>query len=173
MDHISPTGTGFLIFYDTDDAYDCGVANDAGIYRTVGTSFELGGLVDATPPSTREALLDSIMKFFGIIIPGIEEEGGFASLPLKTLLGIMYPNPGMQVMNIRYQVAGVSDVSLCVYDAAGRLVRTVIKGVCEPGCYTQVWDARDDLGRRVPAGVYFVRFQTDDYQKTEKAVLLR
>jgi hypothetical protein len=86
--------------------------------------------------------------------PGIEEEGGLASLPMKTLLGIMYPNPGMRVMNIRYQVAGVSDVSLCVYDAAGRLVRTVIKGMCEPGCYTQVWDARDDLGRRVPAGVY-------------------
>ncbi|MGB3340996.1 MAG: FlgD immunoglobulin-like domain containing protein, partial [bacterium] len=173
IDHISPTGTGFLIFYDTDNAYDAGVANDAGTYRTVGTSFELGGLVDASPPSTRSALLDSIMKFFGIVInPGVEE-GGLAGLPLKTLLGVMYPNPGLGVMSIRYQVAGVSDVSLCVYDAAGRLVRTIIKGACEPGCYTQVWDVRDDLGRRVPAGVYFVRFETDDYKKTEKAILLR
>jgi len=104
---------------------------------------------------------------------GVKEEGGLASLPLKTLLGIMYPNPGLGVMSIRYQVACVSDVSLCVYDAAGRLVRRVVDRACEPGYYTQVWDSRDDLGRRVPAGVYFVRFETDDYQKTEKAILLK
>ncbi|MGB3480471.1 MAG: T9SS type A sorting domain-containing protein, partial [bacterium] len=108
--------------------------------------------------------------------PGVEEEGGLASLPLKTLLGVMYPNPFKQVTVIRYQIAELDkakDISLKVYDAAGRLVRTIIQGACEPGCYTQVWDARDDLDRRVPAGVYFVRFETDDYQKTEKAVLLK
>jgi 5-hydroxyisourate hydrolase-like protein (transthyretin family) len=114
------------------------------------------------------------MKFFGIVLnPGIQEQGGLTGIPLKTLLGVMYPNPGMRVMSIRYQVASAADVSLCVYDAAGRLVRIVVKGKCEPGYYTQVWDSRDDLGRKVPAGVYFVRFQTDDYQRTEKAVLLR
>jgi hypothetical protein len=173
MDHISPTGTGFLIFYDTNNSYDCGVANDAGTYRTVGCGFELGGLVDASPPSTRAALLDSIMKFFGVIIPGIEEEGGLSNLPLKTMLSALYPNPGVRVMSIRYQVATASDISLCVYDAAGRLVRTVVSGTCEPGFYTQVWDVRDDQGRRVPAGVYFVRLKTDDYQHIEKAVLLK
>jgi len=89
------------------------------------------------------------------------------------MLGAMYPNPGVRVMSIRYQVATASDVSLCVYDAAGRLVRTVVSGKCEPGYYTRVWDVRDDQGRRVPAGVYFVRFQADDYQRTEKAVLLK
>jgi hypothetical protein len=144
------------------------------VYRTCGLSFELGGLTDASPPSTRAALLDSIMKFFGCQInPGIEEQGGLTNIPLKTLLGVMYPNPGIRVMNIRYQVASVSDISLCVYDAAGRLVRTVVEGKCESGYYTHVWDSRDDLGRRVPAGVYFVRFKTDGYQKTEKAVLLK
>jgi len=173
MDHINPTGTGFLIFHDTDNAYNCGVANDASTYRTVGVSFELGGLVDATPPSTREALIDSIMKFFGIVLnPGIQE-GDFVGLPMKTMLSALYPNPGIRVMSIRYQVAHSADVSLCVYDAAGRSVRTIVDGACEPGYYTQVWDSRDDMGRRVPAGVYFVRLQTDDYQKTEKAILLR
>jgi hypothetical protein len=32
---------------------------------------------------------------------------------------------------------------------------------------------RDDQARQVPAGVYFVRLVTDDYQRTEKAVLLK
>jgi hypothetical protein len=172
MDHISPIGTGFLIFYDTDNSYDCGVANDAGTYRTVGTSFELGLLTDATPPSTREALLDSIMKFFGIILPGVEENQ-LANLPLHTALGALYPNPGVQVMHVRYQVARAQDVNLIVYDAAGRLVRILAQGKFKPGYYTTIWDAKDNQGRVVPAGVYFVKFDTEDYTKTEKAILLR
>jgi hypothetical protein len=71
IDHINGTGTGFVIFHDGNNSYNCAVANDADTYRTVGTSFELGLLTDATPPSTREALLDSIMVFFGI---GSEEQ---------------------------------------------------------------------------------------------------
>jgi hypothetical protein len=65
MDNIQPTGNGYAIFQDQDDNYYCAVAHDAGTYRTVGTDFELGLLNDATPPSTRAALLDSIMHFFG------------------------------------------------------------------------------------------------------------
>ncbi|KPK63902.1 hypothetical protein AMJ83_05510 [candidate division WOR_3 bacterium SM23_42] len=60
-----------------------------------------------------------------------------------------------------------------MYDAVGRLVRTLAEGVTEPGYYTVNWDGCDDLGRRLPAGVYFVRFDTEDYQKIEKAVLLK
>lgn len=66
VDHIDPIGTGFLIFHDGDNAYNCGVANNPGVYRTVGTSFELGLLYDGAVPSTRAVLLDSIMMFFGI-----------------------------------------------------------------------------------------------------------
>jgi len=69
IDNINATGSGFLIFHDGDNAYNCGVANDSLTYRTVGTSFELGLLNDSTPPSTRAVLLTSIMEFFGIIAP--------------------------------------------------------------------------------------------------------
>jgi hypothetical protein len=45
--------------------------------------------------------------------------------------------------------------------------------VKDPGYYTVSWDSRDDQGRRVPAGVYFVRFHTDDHQQVQKTVLLK
>ncbi|MGB3342098.1 MAG: FlgD immunoglobulin-like domain containing protein, partial [bacterium] len=173
MDHLNASGTGFLVFHDGDNGYNCGVANDASTYRSCGVSFELGGLTDASPPSTRSALLDSIMKFFGIIIPGVEEEGGLSTIPIKTMLSAMYPNPGIRVMSIRYQVAKTSDILLRLYDASGRLVRTLEQGMHEPGYYTMIWDTKDDAGRAVPAGIYFIRFETDDYQRIEKAILLR
>jgi hypothetical protein len=69
IDRIDSTNTGFVIFRDGNNSYNCGVANQHVVYRTVGMSFELGLLTDATPPSTREALLGSIMSFFGIYSP--------------------------------------------------------------------------------------------------------
>ncbi len=35
------------------------------------------------------------------------------------------------------------------------------------------WDGCDDAGRRLPAGVYFVRLESGDFKQVEKAVLLR
>jgi hypothetical protein len=173
MDHISPTGTGFLVFVDGNNAYDCGVANDAGTYRTVGTSFELGLLTDGSGVSTRAALLDSIMKFFGIVLnPGVGE-GGMAGLPVRTMMSAMYPNPASRHLVISYQVAQATVVDVKVFDAAGRLVRSVASGVHEPGFYAVQWDGADTKGRAVPAGVYFVQMNTSDYTRTEKAVLVR
>jgi hypothetical protein len=64
-------------------------------------------------------------------------------------------------------------VHLAVYDALGRVVCGLVDGVSEPGYYAVTWSALDDQGRRVPAGVYFVRFTADDHQSVQKTVLLK
>ena len=183
IDHISPnTGTAFLIFHDGDNNYNCGVANDPGDYKTVGTSFELGLLTDGSPPSTCAALLDSIMRFFGITT-GIEEAAGLAGLPMKTMLGAIYPNPFRRVTAIRYSIGDIQmqdarskkqDISLKIYDACGRLVKdfNLQSEICNMQS-SVVWNGTDQNNRKVPAGVYFVRFKAGDYKKTEKAILLR
>jgi hypothetical protein len=104
---------------------------------------------------------------------GIEEFEELVGVPVRTMLGVVYPNPFARELSISYQVASSGRVSLRVYDALGRAVCGLAQGIVEPGYYTVHWDGRDDLGRQVPAGVYFVRFDTDDYQKVEKAILLR
>jgi hypothetical protein len=169
----TPTGDGEIIvqylveMQESDNTL--GIENYA---ETVGIQYYLdGGYHVLAVPVT-----DSFAIKYTTYPPdwiGVEEQGGLVNIPMKTMLGALYPNPGIRVMSIRYQIASASDVSLCIYDAAGRLVRTVVSGKCEPGFYTRVWDVRDDQARRVPAGVYFVRLVTDDYQRTEKAVLLK
>ncbi len=174
IDHIDPQGSGFLIFHDGDNSYNCGVANDAGTYRTVGTSFELGLLTDGSGVSTREALIDSIMKFFGIVLnPGVEEYPGTTTLPLVTQMNAVYPNPMTRMVHITYQLARKTMVSLAVYDAAGRLVQRLEHGVQDPGLYAASWNARDMRDRTLPAGIYFVSFRADDNKRVEKIVLVR
>ena len=169
MDHIDPTGTGFLIFQDADNSYNCGVANDAGTYRTVGTSFELGLLTDANSPSTRAALLDSIMHFFGIST-GIQEaktQPPSLSVTLQT-----YPNPCRGVLRIKIsnQINSRQRSAITIHDVSGRAVRQY-RDVT--GNQLITWPGQDDLGRQLPGGVYFVTFTSEELKQTHKIILLR
>jgi hypothetical protein len=63
---------------------------------------------------------------------------------------------------------------LGIYDVSGKIIRSFdLSSGFLPLASTISWDSRDDLGRRVPAGVYFVQFECGDYKKTEKAILLK
>lgn len=167
MDHINPQGTGFLIFHDTNNAYNCGVANDAAIYQTVGTSFELGGLVDGSGVSTREALVDSIMHFFGINLVGIEENTK-SDFTTKSLT--IYPNPFNHSTSITFNGAANSITTIVIYDATGRIVKN---HTGRPDRTTDqfIWDGKDDRENRLAAGIYFVRVQTEINEAWGKIIL--
>jgi flagellar hook assembly protein FlgD len=59
-----------------------------------------------------------------------------------------------------------------VYDVSGRVVRSLVSKQQPAGTFTEIWNALDDGGTRVPSGVYFVRFRFDNIIKTRKIVLL-
>lgn len=74
MGRIAPLGGAEAIFTNGNPMYINGVAYDGGTYKTIGTSFELGGLVDAAPPSTKRQLITEILEFFlyGVFDDGFE-----------------------------------------------------------------------------------------------------
>ena len=55
------------------------------------------------------------------------------------------------------QVVGGVPVSVEMYDLEGRLVRRVYAGRDGSGRYRHTWDGTDDVGRRVPPGMYLYR----------------
>lgn len=69
IDRLAPVGTAVVIFDNVTPSYHCAIAYDGGTYKTVGASFELGGLVDALYPSTRKEIVRRILEFFDIEIP--------------------------------------------------------------------------------------------------------
>lgn len=72
----------------------------------------------------------------------------------------VFPNPtsGPCCLSFRLPSAGLIHVQ--VVDMGGRVVRRLLSGPRPAVDYSLTWDGRDDLGRRLPAGVYLTWLQT-------------
>ncbi|MCB9464258.1 MAG: VCBS repeat-containing protein [Candidatus Eisenbacteria bacterium] len=84
------------------------------------------------------------------------------------------PNPTLGPTTIRLDLPGATAISLAVFDAQGRLVRTLEDGSrrLDAGTTTFEWDGRDDAGREVAGGVYLVRMTTGDEEPRSTRVVV-
>lgn len=84
------------------------------------------------------------------------------------------PNPFNPTTMIRYDVpVGGGNVTLEIFDVAGRLVRTLIDRSETAGAKTATWDGKDHSGAQVSSGIYFYRLRAGTYSKTLKMTLLQ
>jgi hypothetical protein len=63
--------------------------------------------------------------------------------------------------DLHYTLGRSGPVSLLLYDATGSMVRKLVSGAMPAGRHSSAWDGRDDWGRPVPAGVYYLRLVAD------------
>ena len=66
VDRLGAGENATLIFNNWNPEYGTTVSYDHGTYRTIGSSFELGGLVDASSPSTKADLVQRYLTFFQV-----------------------------------------------------------------------------------------------------------
>ncbi|HPF69321.1 MAG TPA: S8 family serine peptidase [Candidatus Krumholzibacteria bacterium] len=83
------------------------------------------------------------------------------------------PNPFNPQTEIAFEVPTRGQVVLRVYDVKGRIVRTLLSESLEAGVHTVPWNGRDDGGRAVASGVYFVKMTAPGFGGTAKVMLLK
>jgi C1A family cysteine protease len=83
------------------------------------------------------------------------------------------PNPLTRSTTVTYSLPGSRRVSLKVHDVTGRTVRTLADRHLEAGAHSAVWNGRDDAGREVSSGIYFIRLETTKEVLNERVVLIR
>ncbi len=83
------------------------------------------------------------------------------------------PNPARSLTTISYDLPRDSVVRLEVYDVQGRCARILVDGAAEAaGSHGIQWDGRDDSGRRVPPGVYYLHLRAGSGTSVGKLVVL-
>lgn len=68
---------------------------------------------------------------------------------------------------------GAATARVNIYDASGRLVRTVAEGSYPAGYNAVIWDGTDGRGARVATGIYFLRSENAGERRTMKLAVLR
>ena len=98
---------------------------------------------------------------------------GDAVVPRRNFLAQNHPNPFNPTTTIRFGLIEASHVSLQVYDAGGRLVRTLVDESRPAGPFTVEWDGRNEAAQPVASGIYFYRLTAGEFVQTRKMVMLK
>lgn len=97
---------------------------------------------------------------------GISQISG--EVPQKFSLSQNYPNPFNPKTNFEFKIAETGSVKLEIFDAAGRLIETIVDKEFKPGIYKAEWNAAQK-----PSGVYFYRLNTGNFTETRKMILVK
>lgn len=131
---------------------------------------------DAAGGTTVEAALDDFRVWgndpVGIAGPPIGPSSGSAGAPAFAL-SPGSPNPFAGATTIRFSIPAASHARLAVFAPDGRRVTTLVDGAIAAGPHALAWDGRDNAGRAVASGVYFVRLEAGARTAIQKAILAR
>ena len=94
-------------------------------------------------------------------------------IPLEFALHENYPNPFNPTTTLRFDLPEISDITLTIYNMLGQKVRTFDYQNTSAGYHSVTWDATNNFGQQVGAGVYLYQLQTKNFVKTRKMVLLK
>ncbi|HAP70378.1 MAG TPA: hypothetical protein DCR04_11755 [Flavobacteriales bacterium] len=145
---------------------DADLASDAASSQTSGTYNAADRIITLTDGGS--GILEGT---WDVIVDGDGTTTEVNDLHLEN--GIIYevsPNPYSEILTIKYGVFRESNVSLAVYDMAGKLVASLAEENLSPEKYETTWEPDSSL----PDGHYFVALRINDMQvHYQKTILLR
>ena len=93
--------------------------------------------------------------------------------PSNYLLSQNFPNPFNPITTIRYELPEDSFVDVTVYDMLGNVVKNLVNTNQSSGYKSVQWDATNNQGEPVSAGVYLYRIQAGNFIDTKKMIFLK
>jgi hypothetical protein len=94
-------------------------------------------------------------------------------LPENYTLHQNYPNPFNPITTLKYSLPSRVKVRLTIYDMMGEVVKTLIEEYQNPGYKSVQWDATNNRGYPVSAGVYLCNIEAGNFRQTKKMIFLK
>jgi len=100
-------------------------------------------------------------------------ETAINSLPDEFTLDQNYPNPFNPTTTLQYGLPETSNMTLNIFDIAGRKIKQWNITNQQPGWHEVIWDGTDMNGNTVSTGVYIYSLQAGDFIDTKKMVFMK
>jgi len=114
-----------------------------------------------------------IYVFRNPAVVALEDDEPVVDLPTPALSLTAAPNPFNPRLAISYSLERGGMVRLDVFDARGRLVRTLVDANAAAGAGSVIWQGDDASGRAVASGVYQLRLTTETRVLGRSVTLVR
>jgi len=119
-------------------------------------------------------LQDEVRAFLNQFLPEFYPPLALSDQPIPgpALALSCHPNPFQQSAEINFSLpADKTPLSLDVYNLRGQKVRNIATGAYFRGTHQAVWNGRDDLGRKVAAGIYLIELRASGQRRNLKILL--
>ena len=100
-------------------------------------------------------------------------EEDFTQIPKRFSVRQNYPNPFNPTTTLEYTLPENMAIQITIFDNLGRVVKNLFNGNQGVGNKKVVWDATDNNGQPVSAGVYLYSIVADQNRQTKKMILLK
>jgi hypothetical protein len=166
------TGATFSMDADTVVTLEARIAADQPLQNRpdagpaevgMALGFDFGSVPPATPITLTIVTRLQTSAPVGAGDPQVER----FERPTLRVLGAM---PFRGEVRLAVGMPQTGHASLEVFDVRGRRVRRLWDGDLAAGVSTPVWDGRDDKGRNLGAGLYFVRLRTAQTERSVRVV---
>jgi hypothetical protein len=112
---------------------------------------------------------------FTLIVDGSDALSALAEklIPEVFALHQNYPNPFNPTTQIKYDLPEDALVAINIYDLMGRSIKSLVNSNQSAGYRSIQWNATNNLGEPVSAGMYLYTIQAGEFTQTKKMVLLK
>jgi len=137
-----------------------------------GGAYSLQGIAGAPEAGTQQG--GNYVLMGGFWVPALQStvaaEGD--PVPRSFVFRAPTPSPFHDQATLAFELPQARRVSVFVHSVDGRLVRKLVDRDYGVGRHTIFWDAKDDDGRTVPSGMYFVRLVAGAFSASRRLVRL-
>ena len=117
--------------------------------------------------------LDVIMSYYETGFVNIDSNFNQSEIPSLFSLHQNYPNPFNPVTTLQYDLPEEGLVNITVYDMLGNVVNNLINTNQSSGTKSIQWNATNNQGEPVSAGVYLYSIEAGEFRQTKKMILLK
>ena len=98
---------------------------------------------------------------------------GIDEVIIPALNATNYPNPFNPSTTIKLTLEKRENVEIKIFNAFGKMVKTLVKSNLEKGVHSFKWDGKNNAGESLASGIYFYKISTESNNLFKKMLLVK